>query len=55
VEDDGKSITGTDEEIAAKLQAFADIGVTHLIVILRPSASPATIERFARVVEVMDR
>jgi alkanesulfonate monooxygenase SsuD/methylene tetrahydromethanopterin reductase-like flavin-dependent oxidoreductase (luciferase family) len=55
VEDDGKSITGTDEEIAAQLQAFADIGVTHLIVILRPSTSPATIGRFARVVEVLDR
>jgi alkanesulfonate monooxygenase SsuD/methylene tetrahydromethanopterin reductase-like flavin-dependent oxidoreductase (luciferase family) len=55
VEDDGKSITGTDEEIAAKLQAFADIGVTHLIVILRPSTSPVTIERFARVVAVLDR
>jgi probable F420-dependent oxidoreductase len=53
--DDGKSITGTNEEIAAKLQAFADIGVTHLIVILRPSTSPDAIERFARVVEVMDR
>ncbi len=53
--DDGKSITGTDEEIAAKLQAFADIGVKHLIVIFRPSTTAAVIERFARVVEIMDR
>lgn len=53
--DDGKSITGTPEEVAEKLQAFAEIGVTHLIVILRPSTTPAAIERFARVVEIMDR
>ena len=43
------------EEIAAKLQAFADIGVKHLIVIFRPSTTPAVIERFARVVEILDR
>lgn len=53
--DDGKSITGTDEEIAAQLQAFADVGVTHLITIIRPFTTVATIERFARVVEMMDR
>ena len=53
--DDGKSITGTPEQVAEKLQAFADIGVTHLIVILRPSTTPAAIEGFARVVQIMDR
>jgi len=55
VEDDGKSITGTNEQIAAKLQEFADIGVKHLIVIIRPSTTPAVIEKFARVVEILDR
>ena len=54
-EDDGKSITGTPEQVAERLQAFADIGVTHLIVILRPPTTPAAIERFARVVEILDR
>lgn len=53
-EDDGKSITGTPEEIAAKLQGFADIGVKHLIVILKPAGAEA-IERFAEVLTILDR
>ncbi len=53
-EDDGKSITGTPEEIATKLQGFADIGVKHLIVILKP-AGAETIERFAEVLTILDR
>ena len=52
--EDDKAITGTHEEIAAKLQEFAAIGVKHLIVILRPSTTLAGIEQFARVVEIMD-
>jgi probable F420-dependent oxidoreductase len=53
--DDGNAITGTDEEIAAQLQAFADVGVTHLTVIFKPSTTVAAIERFGRVAEIMDR
>lgn len=52
---DDKAISGTYEEIAGKLQQFADAGVTHTIAILRPVTSAATIEQFARVLEVLDR
>lgn len=52
---DGKAITGTDEEIATQLRAFAEVGVTHLIAIIKPSTTVASIERFGRVVEVLDR
>jgi probable F420-dependent oxidoreductase len=54
VEDD-KAIAGTYEEIAAKLQAFADVGVRHVNIIFRPATSVQTIEGFARVMEIMDR
>ena len=52
---DGNAITGTDEEIAAQLRAFTDVGVTHLIVIFKPSTTLAAIERFGRVAEILDR
>ena len=52
---DGNAITGTDEEIAAQLQTFADVGVTHLIVIFKPSTTVAAIERFGQVAAIMER
>ncbi len=53
--DDDKAISGTYEEIAAKLHEFADVGVTHTVVVLNPVASAETIEQFGRVVELLDR
>ena len=53
--DDDKAISGTYEEIAAKLQEFADVGVKHIVVVLNPVASAETIEQFGRVVELLDR
>ncbi|MHB8596041.1 MAG: LLM class flavin-dependent oxidoreductase [Ktedonobacteraceae bacterium] len=47
-----EAISGTLEEIAHQLQGFADVGVTHLMVVL-DSASVASIEQFGRVVELM--
>ena len=52
---DDTAITGTDAEIAAKLAAFAGVGVSHLITILKPATTAAGIERFGRVVQLMDR
>ncbi len=52
--DDEKHITGSAEEIAEALAGFADIGTQHLIVILDPPDLRG-IERFARVVELLDR
>ena len=51
--DDDRAICGTYEEIAAKLQAFADVGVRHLHITFRPSISVQTIEEFARVMAIM--
>lgn len=53
--DDDTAICGTYDEIAATLQQFADVGVRHVNVILRPATSAETIEQFARVLEVMDK
>ncbi len=53
--EDDKAITGTHAEIAAKLASFAEVGVTHLITILKPSTTAAGVEQFGRVVEIMDR
>ncbi|MEO8972473.1 MAG: LLM class flavin-dependent oxidoreductase [Ktedonobacteraceae bacterium] len=47
-----KAISGTPAEIAHQLQGFADVGVTHLMVVPEPS-SVASIEQFGRVVELM--
>lgn len=48
----GEVISGTPEEIAHQLQGFADVGVTHLMVIVGPSGV-ASVEQFGRVVELM--
>jgi hypothetical protein len=49
---EAKVIVGTVEEIAAVLQGFADVGVQHLIVEVKPTG-PRGIERFGRVVEFL--
>ncbi len=51
---DDRAICGTDEEIAAQLQAFSAVGVRHLIVDFRPDISVQTIEQFGRVLAIMD-
>ncbi len=45
-----RAITGSPEEIARRLHAFAGMGAAHLIVALEP-LTPATIEEFGRIVE----
>jgi alkanesulfonate monooxygenase SsuD/methylene tetrahydromethanopterin reductase-like flavin-dependent oxidoreductase (luciferase family) len=52
--DDDQAICGTYEEIAAKLRAFADVGVRHLSVDFRPDISVQTIMEFGRVLAIMD-
>jgi probable F420-dependent oxidoreductase len=47
-----KAISGSPEEIASRLQSFADVGVSHLIVVLDPPGV-AGIEQFGRVVELL--
>ena len=53
--DDERAISGTDEEIAAQLQAFAAVGVRHVIVDILPDISVETIEQFGRVLAIMDK
>jgi probable F420-dependent oxidoreductase len=52
--DDDRAISGTYEEIAAQLRAFADAGVRHLIVDFRPDISVQAIEEFGRVLALME-
>jgi probable F420-dependent oxidoreductase len=47
-----KAISGSPEEIASRLQSFAGVGVSHLIVVLDPPGV-AGIERFGRVIELL--
>ena len=47
-----RAITGSPEDIARQLHAFAAIGVAHLIVALEP-LTPATIEQLARIAELV--
>ena len=47
-----KAISGSPEEIARQLQDFADVGASHLIVVLDP-LTPASIEEFGRIVELL--
>ncbi len=51
-EGDDKRITGTPEEVAARLRGFADIGVRHLIVILE-SNEPEAVARFGRAAALL--
>jgi probable F420-dependent oxidoreductase len=52
--DDDRAISGDYEEIAAQLQAFAAVGVRHLIVDFRPDISVRTIGEFGRVLALMN-
>ncbi|MBA3518938.1 MAG: LLM class flavin-dependent oxidoreductase [Rhizobiales bacterium] len=47
-------LTGSTEEIAAGLRAYADAGISHLQVVLEP-ATPAGIEAFAPALEQLER
>jgi probable F420-dependent oxidoreductase len=51
---DTEWITGPPEQIAEELRAFAEAGVTHLIVSLEPEGV-ASIEQFAGVLEILDQ
>jgi alkanesulfonate monooxygenase SsuD/methylene tetrahydromethanopterin reductase-like flavin-dependent oxidoreductase (luciferase family) len=51
---DSKWITGSAEHIAEELRAFAQAGVTHLIVSLEPEGV-ASIEQFARVLDILNQ
>jgi alkanesulfonate monooxygenase SsuD/methylene tetrahydromethanopterin reductase-like flavin-dependent oxidoreductase (luciferase family) len=50
---DATHLTGTADEIAAGLRAFADLGVGHLQIIIDPP-TVAGIESFAPVLELLD-
>lgn len=50
---DDRAISGTHEEIAAQLRAFAETGVRHLTITFRPDISVRTIEAFAPVLGLM--
>jgi probable F420-dependent oxidoreductase len=51
---DEKPIVGTAEEVAASLRAFADAGVTHLVVQVEPT-DVSGVERFAAVLDLLDK
>jgi hypothetical protein len=46
-----KAISGSPEEIALRLQSFAEVGVSHLIATLEP-LGVESIEQFGRIVEL---
>lgn len=52
--DAAEPLTGSPEEIAAGLRAFAAEGISHLQLYLVPNTLPS-IERFGRVLEALDR
>ncbi len=47
-----KAISGTPEEIASRLQAFADVGTSHLIVAL-DVVTPSSIEQLGHIIELL--
>lgn len=50
---DARCITGTPHEIAAVLQGFADVGVNHLVVVIKPPRLQS-IERLGHIITLMD-
>ena len=46
-----RAISGTPEEIASRLQVFADVGTTHLFVAL-DAVTPSSIEQLGHIVEL---
>jgi hypothetical protein len=53
-EDGEQGTVGTAEAVAETLSGFAEVGTQHLAVILKP-ADVRGVERFARVIELLDR
>ena len=51
---DTPPLTGTPEELAEELRAYAREGVSHVQVSLEPMI-PASIASFQRVLELLDR
>ncbi len=47
-------ITGSIEEMAEKIATFRDLGLRHYVAGLDP-CTPATLEHFARVIELLDK
>ncbi len=52
---DDRAICGSYEEIAEQLNAMADAGVSHAVILFRPDISVQTVEQFGRVLELLDR
>jgi alkanesulfonate monooxygenase SsuD/methylene tetrahydromethanopterin reductase-like flavin-dependent oxidoreductase (luciferase family) len=50
IEDDGPPLSGTPEELAAAMRAFADQGVSNIQVLLDPN-TVESVEAFAPVIE----
>lgn len=46
-------ITGSDEEIAATIVRFRDLGITHFVAGL-DACTPRNLERFGRIIELVD-
>lgn len=46
-------ITGSDEEIAATIVRFRDLGITHFVAGL-DACTPQNLERFGRIIELVD-
>jgi len=51
-DEDGPPLTGTPEELAALLRAFAGEGVSHIQVLLDPN-TVESVEAFAPVIELL--
>jgi alkanesulfonate monooxygenase SsuD/methylene tetrahydromethanopterin reductase-like flavin-dependent oxidoreductase (luciferase family) len=51
---DTPPLTGTPEELAEELRAFAREGISHVQVSLEPMV-PASIESFQQVLELLDQ
>lgn len=51
---DERGIAGAPEEVAQALHGFAQVGVTHLVIIVKPHGVVG-IERFGRVIELLDQ
>lgn len=50
---DDRAISGTHEEIAARLQSFADAGVPHVVIDPRPDISLRALEELGRVAALL--
>ena len=46
-------IAGSDEEIAATISRFRELGIQHFVAGLDP-CTPQTLERFGKIIEMVD-